>query len=347
MTAIGIDTHKGSLACCLVDALGTPIDERTLPNDPAGHAALVAWVRSLDPVPLVGLEGSASYGAAAARALVAAGLETREVPPMLSRRERRASRRVGKSDPGDALAIARVVARERGLPPVRTEDPSTELGLLVAARDRLLAEATRVRNGVHAQLLVLLPGYAAAAPNLVAARHRRTVRGGLRGRTGVRVDLVRADLERLERLGREARALERSIAARVAGHPLLRVPGCGAITAATLLGRVGDVARIGSHDRLAMLAGVAPVPASSGQVRRVRLNRGGDRRLNRAFYTIALTQVRCHPPARAYVERKRAEGKGWAEAIRCLKRHLARVVFHALRAGAPGAAGSGLDDIGA
>ena len=223
---------------------------------------------------------------------------------------------------------------------MRIEDPSTELGLLVSARDRLLAEATRVRNGIHAQLLVLLPGYAATAPNLVAASHRRTVRGMLRGRTGVRADLVRADLDRLERLGREARTLERAITVRVAGHPLLALPGCGVIVAATILGRVGDAGRIASHDRFAMLAGAAPVPASSGQVRRMRLNRGGDRRLNRALWTMALTQYRMHPPARAYVIRKRTEGKGWAEAIRCLKRHLARVVFHALRAGASGTAGS-------
>lgn len=331
MSAIGIDTHKATLACCLVDDLGTPIDERTLPNDPAGLVTLVAWVRSLDPVPVVGIEGSASYGAAAARALVAVDLPAREVPPMLSRRERRTTRRAGKSDPGDALAIARVVVRERELPPVRVEDASTELGLLVAARDRLLAEATRVRNGVHAQLLVLLPGYAGTAPNLVATRNRRTVRVMLRGRTGVRADLVRADLDRLERLEREAKALERVIVQRVAVHrALLAIPGVGAITAATLLGRIGDVSRIGSHHRMAMLAGVAPIPASSGRTSRVRLNRGGDRRLNRAFYTIALTQARIHPPARAYLERKLAEGKGWREAIRCLKRQLVRVVFRAL-----------------
>lgn len=130
MAAIGIDTHRDSLACCLIDGLGVPIDERTLPNDPAGHAGLVAWVRSLDPVPMVGLEGSSSFGAAAARVLAAAGLEVREVPPGLSHRERRTTRRAGKSDPGDALAIARVVARERDLPPVRLEDATTELALL-------------------------------------------------------------------------------------------------------------------------------------------------------------------------------------------------------------------------
>ena len=328
--AIGIDTHKATLACCLVDGLGAPLEERTLPNDPAGHADLVAWFRSLDPPPVVGIEGSGSYGAAAARTLVAAGLEVREVPPQLSARERRSTRRQGKSDPADALAIARVTVREPDLPPVRVEDAPTELWLLVDARDQLLAEATRVRNTVHAHLLVLLPGI--GVPNLVATRHHRLVRARLRGRSGARVALVRASLDRLERLGREASAIERDIERRVAGHPLLEVPGVGAIAAATIIGRVGDIGRIGSHDRFAMLAGVAPVPASSGQVRRVRLNRGGDRHLNRVLWAMALTQLRRHPPARVYFDRKRTEGKTGPEAMRCLKRHLARVVFRTLRA---------------
>lgn len=336
MAAIGIDTHKASLACCLVDELGLPLDERTIDNDPAGHAVLVAWVGSLTPAPRVGLEGSASFGAAAARALAAAGLDVREVPPQLTRRERGRSRRAGKSDPGDALAIARVVAREPHLPPIRQEDAATELAVLVTARNALVVEATRVRNAIHAHLVVILPGYGAFAPNLVAAIHRRAVRARLRGRDDVRARLVRRDLDRLAALVAESRSLEAEIRRRVAGHPLLTLPGLGPVIAATILGRVGDPGRIASHGSLAMLAGVAPIPASSGQVRRVRLNRGGDRVLNRAFYVIALTQVRTHPPARAYVARKRSEGKSGPEAIRCLKRHLVRVVFHLLRP-APGA----------
>ena len=188
-----------------------------------------------------------------------------------------------------------------------------------------------MRNAVHAHLLVLLPGYGATAPNLVAASHRRTVRARLRGRSGVRVDLVRRDLDRLADLVTEDRSLERDIGRRVAGHPLLGMPGVGPIVAATILGRLGDADRVRSHHALAMLAGVAPVPASSGQVRRVRLNRGGDRHLNRAFWIIALTQLRHHPPARAYFERKRAEGKSGPEAIRCLKRQLVRPVHHLVR----------------
>jgi transposase len=331
MAAIGIDTHKDSLACCLIDDLGIPLDERTIPNDPSGHARLTAWVRSLEPVPVVGLEGSSSFGAAAARVLASAGLEVREVPAQLSHRERRTTRRAGKSDPGDALAIARVVARERGLPPVRLEDGTTELALLLTARQRLVDEATRVRNAIHAHLLVLLPGYGASAPNLVAASHRRTIRARLRGHQGVRVDLVRRDLDRLAGLMADSRSMERDIGRRVAGHPLLGMPGVGPLVTATILARLGDPRRVRSHGALAMLAGVAPIPASSGQVRRVRLNRGGDRDLNRAFYVIALTQIRTHPPARAYFERKRAEGKSGPEALRSLKRHLVRAVFHLTR----------------
>ena len=132
----------------------------------------------------------------------------------------------------------------------------------------------------------------------------------------------------------EADRREARIATRVAGHALLEIPGVGALIAAKLLGEVGDVGRFRHDDAFAALAGVAPIPASSGQVQRMRLNRGGNRQLNRALYLVALVQLRHHPPAQAFVARKRAEGKSQREAIRCLKRHLARVVFRALQRGA-------------
>ncbi len=120
---IGIDSHKATLAGCVVDELGTPVDERTLGNDRAGHAALADWARSLG-VDRIGIEGSGRYGAAAARQLAAAGFDVRDVPPHLSHRERLRTHRPGKSDPTDALAIARVAAREQTLPPVRLADRS-------------------------------------------------------------------------------------------------------------------------------------------------------------------------------------------------------------------------------
>ena len=105
MGVVGIDTHKATLAACAVDEVGGPIAEATFPNDPTGFAALLAWLGGIERV---GLEGSASYGAAAARYLLAAGVAAVEVPPQLSHRERLRTRRAGKSDPGDALAIAQI-----------------------------------------------------------------------------------------------------------------------------------------------------------------------------------------------------------------------------------------------
>jgi transposase len=330
MLAIGIDTHKATLAACAVDELGRPLAERTFPNDPVGHRVLLAWADEILPGARIGLEGSAGFGAAAARFLVAAGREVREVPPQLSHRERQRTRRAGKTDPGDALAIARVTAREADLPPVRLADPTREIGLLVEARDDLVAEATRVRNRLHADLVVLVPGYGATAANLVAARHRRTVGRRLRSLPGVQAELARGRLTRLGRLVTEAKTLEDRLAGLVGDHPLRSLPGAGVLVTAKLIGEAGDLDRFRSADAFAMLAGVSPIPASSGQTLRMRLNRGGNRQLNRALHTIALAQAWHHPPAKEYIARKRAEGKTWREALRALKRHLARVVFKLL-----------------
>jgi transposase len=331
MRVVGVDTHKATLAACAIDDIGQVVDERTFPNDPTGFEAILGWVRDVD-ARRIGLEGSAGYGAGAARFLVAAGLAAVEVPPQLSHRERSRTRRAGKSDPGDALAIARVTLREASLPPVRTADASRELQLLVEAREDLVAEATRVRNRLHADLVVVVPGYSAAAANLVSAKCRRTAGRLLRGMAGVQAELARGRLARLAKLTAEIDGLEHRIAGLVADHPLRRLPGAGPLVTAKLVAEVGDVRRFRSADAFAMLAGVAPIPASSGQVSRMRLNRGGNRQLNRALYAIAFAQVRWHPPAKAFVARKRAEGKSWREAIRALKRHLARVVFRLLTA---------------
>jgi transposase len=337
MTAIGIDTHKATLAACAVDELGRPISEATFANDPAGHDAFIAWARATSPEATVGIEGSSSFGAPLARSVQLAGLAVREVPPHLSRAERRRTRRPGKSDPGDALAIARVTARETNLPPIRVGDRTNELHLLLEAREDLIGETTRVRNRLHAHLLVLLPGYGGAVANLVAARHRTKVAGLLRGNATLQAELARALLLRLKTLERETEILTRRIAALVADHPLLRLPGAGPITVARLVAEVGEVRRFRSADALASLAGVAPIPASSGQVQRMRLNRGGNRKLNRALYIIALAQWRFHPPATAYVARRmEADGKTWREAMRALKRHLVRTVFRLLVEGAEG-----------
>jgi transposase len=336
MAAIGIDTHKATLAACAVDDLGRLLAERTFANEPAGHRALQAWADEVAPGARHGIEGSSTFGAALARTLVAGGADVREVPAHLTARGRFTSRRAGKSDPGDALVIARVTLREPDLPPVRRADRSRDLGLLVDAREAAVTGATRSRNRLHAHLVVLVPGYGERVERLVSGAALARATRLLRGVRGIEAELARDEIAELRRLARRIEVLTRRIENLVGDDPLLRLPGIGVVTAARLIGEAGDVRRFRSADAFASLAGVAPIPASSGQVARVRLSRGGNRQLNRALYTIALTQVWHHPPAAAYVARKRAEGKTWREAIRCLKRHLARRVFELLQEGQRG-----------
>jgi transposase len=333
MPAIGIDTHKATLAACAVDDLGRPLAERTFANDPTGHVRLAAWSVDLVPGARIGIEGSSTFGAALGRLLVAQGTDVRDVPAHLTAAGRRASRRPGKSDPGDALVIARATLRETDLPPVRLADRTRDLALLVDAREALVTEATRDRNRLHAHLVVLAPGYHERAERLVSPAALGRVAVLLRGRPGIEAELARGLLAELRRRLRRIDGLSRRLEALVGNDPLLAMPGVGVLTAARIIGQSGDVRRFRSADAFAALAGVAPIPASSGQIQRVRLCRGGNRQLNRALYTIALTQLWHHPPARAYVDRKRAEGKTWREAMRCLKRHLARRVFELLREG--------------
>jgi transposase len=331
MVAIGIDTHKATLAACAVDEVGRPLEQRTFRNDRTGHDALLAWAAAVVPGARIGIEGSSTYGAALARKLASKGIEVCEVPAHLTGPSRRQARGAGKTDPGDALAIARVVLREPDLPPVRRADRTRDLALLVDAREALVTEATRGRNRLHAHLVVLVPGYQERVERLVSEAALRRAGRLLRGIHCVEAELARRLIGELRRRTAEIASLTRRIEALVGDDPLLRMPGIGPLTAARLIGETGDVRRFRSADAFASLAGVAPIPASSGNVQRVRMAHGGNRQLNRALFTIALTQVWHHPPARAYVDRKRAEGKTWREAIRCLKRHLARRVFELLQ----------------
>ncbi|MBC7106329.1 MAG: transposase, partial [Firmicutes bacterium] len=151
MLAVGVDTHKESLkeslAVCAVDELGRLIDEKTFGNDPVGHVACLAWLEALPGLYRVGVEGSAHLGAAFSRTLGEQGEQVYEVPAARTNRERRRTGRPGKSDPGDARAIARVVAREEGLPPAQVTSENMEaLRLLTDYRDELVAEAGRLRN---------------------------------------------------------------------------------------------------------------------------------------------------------------------------------------------------------
>ncbi len=329
--AIGIDTHKASIAVASVDALGRVLSVREFANDPKGYRSLVRWVNEQERPRRVGIEGSLHYGAAAASRLLAEGEDVREVSPSLTHVERRRGSK-GKSDPIDAVAIARVAAADETLPSARRTVLLADLKLLVDHRDQLVRARTQVANRVHADLVVLHPGYEAVVPNLRAKRHVMKARSLLGKDRCVRAALVRHRLRDILRLHTEIAEADRRIAdkLREVHTTLTQIPGVGPFIAAKILGEVGAVSRIRSKASFALLSGTAPVIASSGQTHRHRLNRRGNRQLNWAIHYIALVQSRTTPEAKAYLARQRQAGKSHKEAMRCLKRHLSNVVYRHL-----------------
>ena len=331
---IGIDCHKATLSACAVDALGAEAAAATFRNTATGHVELLGWARALGGVSRIGIEGSGFYGYALARFLAGTGETVVEVPSRLTERERGRLRRPGKSDAGDALAIARVAAREEDLPQAGRDDVGHELRQLLDYREQLVKERTRVANRLHADLVARHPGYQEAVKNLVSQRWLRAAEALIGADTTVAGALAGRRLGKLLGLDEEIAELRRLISERVERRRtgLARIPGVGVLVAGRILAEVGDVRRFRSAAHFAAANGTAPVPVSSGQVNRHRLNRGGNRRLNRALHTVALAQARSDPRARAYVQRRRGEGKTQREAIRSLKRHLSNVIYRQLLA---------------
>lgn len=333
MVTIGIDAHKRSLAVCLVDELGRELGQRQFANEPRAHRALLSWVAGLAPGERrVGIEGSGWIGRGIACFLLSEGETVVDVRGSLTDRQRRRLRGAGKSDPRDALAIARVTAREE-LPPARPDSPERDLKLLCDYRRQLLSERTRTANRLHVDLVSLRPGYERGVPRLDSPARLDAAERLLAGERGVQGALARRRIVALRRLDSEIKQLERDIAQSVkaSGSSLPRLVGIGYLGAASIIGEVGDVRRIASKARFARLNGTAPIPASSGQTQRHRLNRGGNRRLNHTLHMMALTQARHDPRARAYLARRRAEGRTRRDAVRALKRHLSDVVYQQLR----------------
>jgi transposase len=336
MVIVGIDPHGGKHVAAAIDEHERVLDWIQVGPGPEELARLAGWVGAFTYPRLVAVEGARGYGLALARVLLTAGERVVDVAPALTAQGRRHSRTRGKDDHTDAVTIARVARQEPGLPELTPASLNADLKLLVDARDQLVVEACRVRNRLHALLLVLAPGYRVTTGALASrpALHRaRQLVAQAEPADAVRVRLALAAIARLEALEDECAALARDITTAVkALRPtrLLAICGVGPLTAAKLLGETHTVGRFASAAAFAAHAGTAPVPASSGRVVRHRLARGGNRQLNRALFTVAMCQARWDPAGRAYLARKRAEGKSPAEARRCLKRHLANVVYRAM-----------------
>jgi transposase len=331
---IGIDPHKRTHTAAAVEqATGELVGELTRPAREQGHGDLLLWARSLAGERLWALEDCRHVSGRLERFLLASGERVVRVPPKLMAGSRRSARSRGKSDAIDALAVARAALREPGLPSARLEGSSREIRLLVDHRDDLVGERTRMQQRLRWHLHELCPEFEIPAGGLDRRVWlQRVGRRLARGQQTTQVRIARELLRRIAELTRRADELERELAAlvRCEAPSLLALVGCGTLTAAKLVGETAGAARFGSDARLAMHAGAAPLDASSGQQRRHRLNRSGNRQLNCALHRLAVNQGRWHPDAAAYLARKQAEGKSRREALRCLKRHLARVIYKTL-----------------
>jgi transposase len=331
----GVDTHADTHVAAALDPIGGLLGVRQFPASAAGYARLLEWLGGFGTVCLVGIEGTGSYGAGLARHVTAAGIRVVEV----DRSDRQDRRRQGKSDPLDAVSAARAAqsGKARGAPKGRDGSVEAIRALMVAKRSAR-ADRTQAINQARS-LIVTGPDdirvrFAAHTPAALAAElaSLRPRPGDVVGyatrialrELGRRAEFLGSQLDRLDEL------MVPLVTARAPG--LLSLYGVGPHTAALLLIAAGDhPGRLRSEAAWAHLCAVAPIPASSGKTVRHRLNPGGDRQANHALWRIVFTRMSSHPPTRAYVERRSAEGLSRKEIMRCLKRYVAREVYPHLR----------------
>jgi transposase len=333
---IGVDTHKHTHTAAVIDATtGAVLDTITIDTDPDGYAELVVMADRHSGLRAWSIEGTGGYGAGLCRHLH----ERDELVIELDRPNRPARRNGAKSDALDAVRAGREpLAREHLAQPRAAGERAALAVRLTARRSAVDASAVAQR-----QLLSLI----VAAPETIRARFRGqstvvAVSAAARLRVAPSWDLeTRTYAETLRSLARRIHALqaeaadhERAILAIVRSWrpDLLDQPGVGPIVAATVLCAWSHPRRCRNDAAFASLAGVAPIPASSGLTTRYRLNRCGDRQLNRALHVIAISRLRYDPATRAYAERRRAEGRTDREIRRCLKRYIARQLYRQLEA---------------
>jgi transposase len=332
---VGIDVHKDTHCAVLVDELGKPIGTSlTVRATDAGHRQLLRWAASRGGQDVqFAVEDCRHVSKRLEQALLVAGQTVWRVPPKLMSKARDAARTRGKSDPIDALAIARAALREPNLPRAEHTHSSRQIKLLVDHREDLVATRTQAQNRLRWHLHELDPELPlpAGALNRVSVLDR--LADWLGEQPATVVSRIAGELVAdIRALTVRVTALQKELAERVeqAAPQLLTLPGCGVLTAAKLLAETANPSRFRSEACFAMHAGVAPIPASSGKTDRYRLARGGNRQLNAALYRIAITQIRIAGDGQDYYQRRRAAGNTGPEAIRALKRRLARVVFNLL-----------------
>lgn len=341
MVILGIDAHKRTHTVVVVDERGRELGSKTTKTTTsADHLELVRWAERFGAEREWAVEDCRHLSRRLEADLLTAGERIRRVPPKLMANARDSARTYGKSDPIDALAVARAALREPDLPVAQLDGPARELRLLVDHREDLVRDRTGHINRLRWHLHELDPSWDPPARSMTRYKTLDGIAERLSGLDGmvarIAVDLV----ERIRSLTITERALQREITQRITSLApiLLALVGVGALTAAKIVAEVADVRRFKSKEAFARHNGTAPLPAWSGNPNRHRLSRTGNRQINAAIHRIAITQLRYHPAAQAFRDRRISTGDTSTEALRALKRRLSDAVFRALLADAtPGA----------
>ena len=335
MVTIGVDPHKQTHTAAAVDPLGVELEHRTAPARPTGNGQLLEWARTLDGERVWAVEDVRNVSGSLERFLIDRGEVVVRLAPQLMAGARRGARTRGKSDPIDALAIARAALREgvENLPTARLAGPEREIRQLALYRERLVDMRTRLSNELRWQLHDLwsdweIPTKAFAQPGWQTKIKTRLART----EQTIQVRVARDMIRRITELTQSAKDLYDQIAGlvRQVAPQLLAERGIGVLLAAKFIGEIAGIDRFTTDAQLARMAGCAPIPVSSGRSDRHRLDPGGNRRLNSAFYMLAVIRIAHDPRTAIYLAKQRANGKTKREAIRNLKRHLARRVYHLL-----------------
>lgn len=332
---VGVDTHRDFHVAGVIDERGGELAAKSFPTGEAGYAALESWSLEHGPVAQFGIEGTSSWGAGLARHLAG-----RHPVVEVNRPDRAERRRVGKDDTTDAFAAARAAqaGRARAVPKAG-DGPVEAIRALRVARNGAVKARTQAANQLHALIATAPDALRSELKDMTAAavakRCARFRPGEPATPTAATRQALRSVARRWLNLDTEADELYTQIQTLTAAAApgLMAMIGIGADNAAQLLITAGDNPdRLHSEAAFARLCGVAPIPASSGQTNRHRLHRGGDRQANAALYRAVVVRLRCDPETKTYMQRRLAEGKTKKDVIRCLKRVLARRVYHQLTA---------------
>ena len=328
MVVIGVDSHKRTHTAVATDGNGRKLAEKTVAATSAGHLELVRWAGRF-PDRRFALEDCRHLSRRLSTDLLVGGEAVTPVPPKLMAGARRSAREAGKSDPIDALAVARAALREPDLPVARLDGIDRDVRLLVDHREDLVAERTRMQNRLRWHLHELDPGTEPAARSLDRARVLAALAQDLETREGTVARIARTLVERIRELTVEIDALERELGrlVRDLAPELLALVGCGDLTAAKLIGEAAGISRFRSSAAFARHNGTAPLEVWSGNTERHRLSRKGNRQLNVALHRIAITQVRLNGLGKAYVEHRRSQGDTATEALRALRRRISDEVY--------------------